>query len=172
MTRARSPRAHTCSGARLHQVNRRHAAEVVPLAVAGEVTLMSAPTHLGRLRALAHEAVDRPGVDELANLLRNVGRLRVALGDVYDLDAEPVREVAPVAAGSWVTCIDLRVGGDVEKRLLDEMGHQPRIRTMGEHGRRRTGVAGAQSERFLAQRIVSPAGGRHGWIGVTTRPGL
>src|ERR1700753_1656383 len=106
------PRAYASARTRLHQVDRSHAAEVVPLTVTWEVTLVSAPTHLRRLGALAHKTVDRPGVDELANFLGNVRRLRVALGDVHDLDAEAVREIAPVAACGRVARIHLRVGGD------------------------------------------------------------
>src|SRR5690242_12526137 len=64
----RRPCAYAGAGARLHEVDGRHATEVVPLAVAGEIPLVSAPAHLARLRPLAHEAVDRPGVDEFAGL--------------------------------------------------------------------------------------------------------
>ena len=70
----RCPGAHAGRRARLHQVDRAAAAEVVPLAVARPVLLVRAPAELGRLRALADEAVDRPGVDELAELLRAARR--------------------------------------------------------------------------------------------------
>ena len=46
------------------------------------------------------EAVDRPGVDELADLLGLLGDLGVALGDVDHLDAEVARQLAPSPRGS------------------------------------------------------------------------
>ena len=62
----RRPAAHARAGPGPLQVDRRVAAAVVPAAVAREVPLVRAPAELGRLAALADEAVDRPGVDELA----------------------------------------------------------------------------------------------------------
>src|SRR6185437_8714296 len=117
----RCPRAHARSGAWLHEINGGHAAEVVALAVAGEITLVSSPAHLARLTALAHEAVDRPGVDELAGLLGHARALGVALGDVNDLHTELTGELAPVGPRGGLAGIHLGVGGNVEQRLLDEM---------------------------------------------------
>jgi hypothetical protein len=65
----RRPGAHARRGARLRQVDRGAAAEVMALAVAREILLVRAPAQLGRLATLADEAVDRPGVDELVGLL-------------------------------------------------------------------------------------------------------
>ena len=53
----------------LVQVDRRAAAADVAPAALGEVPLVRAPAELGRLAALGDEAVDRPGVDELARAL-------------------------------------------------------------------------------------------------------
>ena len=54
---------------------------------------MRAPAHLGRRRAFFAEALDAPGVDELVDLLRLVGDLRVALGAMDDLHAEFLRQL-------------------------------------------------------------------------------
>ena len=117
----RRPAAHPRAGPGLQQVDRRPAAEIVPPAVRREMPLVRAPAQLGRLRAFADEAVDRPGVDELAGLLRDRRDLRVALGDMDRLDAEPLGEARP--AGAVGRRLDRRVGvaGEVEQRLLDEM---------------------------------------------------
>src|SRR5438067_13659632 len=100
MAGARRPGAHARAGAGLRQVDRRQAAEVMALAVARKIALVRAPAHLTRLRALADEAVDRPGVDEFARLLRLGRDLRVALGDVDDLHAEAAGQLAPLGARS------------------------------------------------------------------------
>ena len=52
-----------------------------------QLLLVRAPAHLGRGRAFLAEALDAPGVDELVDLLRLVGDLRVALAAVDDLHA-------------------------------------------------------------------------------------
>src|SRR5207253_9959111 len=83
MPGARRPGAHAGTGAGLHEVDRGEAPGVVALAVAREVALVGPPAHLARLRALAHEAVDRPGIHEFARLLRAARDLGVALGDVH-----------------------------------------------------------------------------------------
>src|SRR5882724_8701248 len=88
MACARRPGAHTCRRTRLHEIDRRHAAEVMPLAVAREVLFVGAPAHLAGLTALADESVDRPGVDELARYLWDGGHLVVTLGDVHHLDTQ------------------------------------------------------------------------------------
>ena len=65
----RRPGAHARRGARPHQIDRRATAEIMPTPVRRQRLLMRAPAEFGRLAALADEAVDRPGVDELARLL-------------------------------------------------------------------------------------------------------
>src|SRR5581483_11620023 len=104
---ARRPRAHARSGTWLHQVDRRHTAEVVSFAVTREIPLVRPPAHLARLRALADKAVDRPRVDELADALGHVGGLRIALGDVDDFHPEALRKLAPVRARAGITGVHL-----------------------------------------------------------------
>jgi hypothetical protein len=134
----------------LHQVDRAAAPEVVPLAVARPVLLVRAPTELGRLRALAHEAVHRPGVDELAELLRLTPDLRVALGDVDHLHAELLRQPPPLLAGRGLGGVQSEIAGQVEQGLLDEMRNQARVGAVRKH-RRRAGFSVAQRQRVLAQ---------------------
>src|SRR6266849_2112618 len=86
----RGPAAHPRRRAGPQQVDRRLAAEIVTPTIRREMPLMRSPTELRGLRALAEKPVDRPGVDEFARLLGDVGDLRVALGDMDDLDAEPL----------------------------------------------------------------------------------
>ncbi len=133
---------------------------------------MRAPTHLARLRALTHEAVDGPCVDELARFLGNPGDLGVALGDVHHFDAQPPGQIAPVAARGRIPRIDVGVRGDIQECLLHEVGHEAGIRPVREHSRRSAGVARAQRQDFLAERIVGAAARRHRRIGVAARPRL
>ena len=142
------------------------------LAVAREVALVRAPAHFTRLAAFTNEAIDRPGVDELAKLLRSVRHLRVAFGDVHNLHAQAPRELAPLGARAGRAGVDLRVGGDVEQRLLEEMRYQPGIGAVGEHRGGRTRVPGPQRQRLIAQRIVGAPARRHGRIGIAARPRL
>src|SRR6185312_7538930 len=123
----RRPGPHARAGTGLHEVDGCHAAEVMPLAVAGKIPLVSSPAHLAGLRPLAHETVDGPGVDELAGLLGSARNLGIALGDVNDFDAELTRELAPLDPGGGLTGIHLGVGGNIEQRLLHEVRHEPRV---------------------------------------------
>src|SRR6185437_7352838 len=166
------PGPHARAGSRLHEVYGGHATEVVPFAGAGEVAFVRSPAHLAGLRALAHEPVDGPGVDELAGLLGHARDLGVALRDVNDLDAQLARELAPFAAGSGLAGVHLRVGGDIEQRLLDEMRYEPRVGAVREHRGRRPRIARTQSQRFLPQSIVGAASGGDSGVGITARPGL
>ena len=170
MPGARRPGTHPRRSARLRQEDGGSATEVVAVAISREMPLVGAPTEFGGLAALAHEAVHRPGVDELARTLAHRRDLRIALGDVDDLDAEGVREPCPILARVRVTRSDAGVGGDVEQRLFHEVGHQTRIGAMGEHRRRCIGSALAQRERVLAQGVVRAARGGKAGIGVAPRP--
>src|SRR5256885_10440038 len=96
MSGPRSPGAHARGRAGLHEVDRATAAEMVALAVGREVLLVRAPAELRGLLAFAHESIHRPGVDEFVELLRLRRELRVALGNVNDLDPELARELTPV----------------------------------------------------------------------------
>src|SRR6202051_3793103 len=93
--------------------------------------LMGAPAEFGGLSALAHEAVDRPGIDELIRRLRHVRHLGVALGDMHDLDAKSPRERSPRLAAAGLSHIHPGIFGDVEQGLLSQVRNQARIRAMG-----------------------------------------
>src|SRR5262249_28550256 len=134
---------HTRTGARLHEINGSHTTEVMALTIARKVLLVRAPPHLARLRPLTDEAVDRPGIHELARPLGDPGQLTVTLRNVHDLDTQLPRQLAPVGPGLRVARIETGILRNVEKRGFDEVRHQARIRTVSHHRRRRAGVAGA-----------------------------
>ena len=133
---------------------------------------MRAPAELGRLAAFADEAVDRPGVDELAEALRHLRDLRVALGDVDHLHLQLVRQRRPLLARARIAGVDAGVGREIQQRLLDEVRHQAGIRAVRQHRRRTVLVRLAQRERFLAQRVIRAPGRRDRRIGVTAGPRL
>ncbi len=162
--RGRRPRAHARAGARLRQVDRGVAAEVVPVAVRRHVLLVRAPAELGRLQAFREEALDRPGVDEHAARLRVAGALGVALGDVDALDAERAASGGPSPRGSAARRRSTPVSrGDVEQRLLDEPRHHAGIGAAAAHRRDAAGTAAAHVEHALAQRIVRALRDRAPW---------
>ncbi len=141
-------------------------------AVAWEVALVGPPAHLTGLTALAHEAIDRPRIDELADFLRLVRTLRVAFGDMDDLHAHTSSQIPPISSGRRISGVDADVRRDVQERLLDEVRDKAGIRAMCEHGRWGTCIACPQRQRFLAHCVVRPFAGRHGGIGVATGPRL
>ena len=61
---------------------------------------------------------------------------------------------------------------EIQQRLLDEVRHQPGIRAVRQHGSRTVLVRLAQSERFLAQRVVGAPGRRDRRVGVAAGPRL
>ncbi len=71
------------------------AARPVPVRAGGLLRFGRADREFRGLHQLVHEAVDRPGVDELVRALRPVGRLRVALGDLDQADAKRLGERRP-----------------------------------------------------------------------------
>jgi hypothetical protein len=134
---------------------------------------MTAPAEFGRLTAFADEAVDRPGVDELADFLRRERHLGVALGDVDHFHAEAWREPRP----SRRACVGSSrrrpvSAGDVQQRLLDEMRHEAGIRAVRDHGRGAARAALPQRQRAFAQRVVRAQRRRQRRIGVAARPRL
>ena len=137
----RRPGAHLGEQAGTVQVDRRVAAERVALAVGRQRLLVRAPAHLGGLAAFGDEAVDRPGVDELAHFLRLGRNLRVALGDVDHLHAQALGELAPALARGRDRRLQAGVAGHVHQRLLGEVRDQARIGAMRDHGRRSALVA-------------------------------
>ncbi len=166
----RRPGAHPRGGAWAQQVDRRVAAEVVPPPVRRQRALVRAPAQLGRLAAFAHEAVDRPGVDELVRRLRPVRDLRVALGDMDRLDAEPLGEQRPVPARRRQRRRRAGVVRDPQQRRLHEMRNEARIGAVRQDcgGPR----PGAQGQRAFAQRIVGALRRVEREVGVAARPGL
>ena len=107
----------------------------MPSPIRREMLLVRPPAELGRLRPFTHEAVHRPGVDELVEFLRVLAHLGIALGDVDDLDAQRLRELRPLLAAGGNLGFEAHVLGDIEERLFDQMGYQAGIRPMSEHGR-------------------------------------
>ena len=118
---------------------------------------MGAPAEFGGLQAFRNEAFDRPGVREHVQRLRRLGALRVALGDVDALDAEPSASASPSPRGRLRLFdeVEAEVGGEIDQRLLDEPGHHARI---GAAAGDRRGAArdccALRREQRLAQRIV------------------
>ena len=170
----RRPGPHPGAGAGPLEVDRGVAAEGVAGAVLGEDALVGAPAQFRRLAALADEAVDRPGVDELAGPLGDVGRLGVALGDVDDLDPEIAGQRPPVGADARraaVGDVPAGVAGDVEQGELDEVGDEAGVGAVGDDRGRRRGL-GLQRQGGLAQGVVRPLRRGQRRIDVGAGPGL
>src|SRR4051812_33080604 len=113
--RCRGPRAYLGARAWLRQVDRGVASEIVTVAVRRHVLLVRAPAQFGGLQAFRAEAFHRPGVDEHAALLRSLGALGVALGDVDALHAEALSEPAPLLTGRGLRRVHAGVTGEIEQ---------------------------------------------------------
>ena len=170
--RGRRPGAHARAGARALQVDRGVAAEVVACAVRRQRLLVRAPAELGRLQAFGDEALDRPGVDELAARLRVAGALGVALGDVDALDAEALHQPRPVLARLRLGDVELEVGREVEQRLLDHPRHHAGIGAAAADRGDAARTAAAHVEHALAQRIVRALRDRSVRVGIEAGPRL
>src|ERR1700733_649711 len=116
--------------------------------------LVGAPAEFGRLHAFGQEAFHRPGVDEDLDRLRLFGALGVALGDMDAFDAGLLGERAPFLAGLRLLELQPEVGGDVQKRLLDEPRHHAGIGAAAGNRRGAAGSLAARRQHGLAQRIV------------------
>ena len=150
------PGAHARAGAGLVQVDRRAAAVGVAHAALGEVTLVRAPAELGRLAALGDEAVDRPGVDELARTLGLARHLGVALGDVDRLHAQVAEQPRPACAVGRLRMRQAGVAGDDQRRLLDQLRDQARVGALGaDRGRTAARARGAAAAAARAARSWS-----------------
>src|SRR5579863_7888150 len=114
MPRLGGPGAHAGARAGTIEVNRAARTVGMAPAVRRKMPLVRTPSEFGGLRSLADEAVDRPGIDELVCLLRHVGHLGVAFGDMHDLDAEGLAEFGPGLAAVRRSGIDAGVRGAVE----------------------------------------------------------
>ena len=166
------PRAHPRAGARALEIDRRVAAEVVPGRAGRHRLLVRAPAELGGLHAFREEALDRPGVDELAPRLGVAGALGVALGDVDALDADALHQPRPVLARLRLDDVELELAGDVEQRLLHHPGHHAGVGAAAAHRGDAAGAAAAQVEHPLAQRVVRALRDRAIAVGVEARPRL
>ena len=164
----RRPRAHARRRAGARQVDRRAAAVLVERRLGRHVPFVGSPAELGGLQPLAEEAFDRPGVDELVGLLRDVGPLRVALGDVDALDAEVAREVRPFRARRRRDRA-AEVGGEPHERVLVEVAHHARVRAVRDDRRRPLALDRAH---LLAQRVVGAHRERLRLVHVAAGPGL
>ena len=133
---------------------------------------MRTPAQLGRLATLAHETIDRPGVHELALALAVTGDLGVPLGDVDRLHPQRLRQRRPTFARCRHGGFPASVAGDVQHRLLDEMGNQTRIGAVGYHRGRPASHRPAGRQRAFPQRIVGTLRRRQGRVGIATFPGL
>ena len=155
------------------QIDRRLAAGLVLVGVRRHPLLVRAPAELGRLQALRHEALDRPGVDERLHRLRLLGALGVALGDVDALDAELPRKLAPLFAGHRLLELEPGVLRDVEQCLLDEPGHHAGIGAAARHRRGAAGLAGALGlHGGFAERVVGARRGSELGVEVEASPRL
>ena len=142
------------------------------MAVRRELVLVRAPAELGRLAALADEAVDRPGVDELVRLLAQLRELGIALGDVHRADAEIAHQPRPVGLRLRRLVPETRIAGHVEERLLEELRDEAGIGALGDHGGRAAAELALHRERALAQRVVGALAGRERVVEIGARPGL
>ena len=171
--RGRRPGAHPGAGAGLRQIDRGAAAEVVAVAVRRQPLLVGAPAELGRLQALRDEALDRPGVDELAARLRRLGALGVALGDVDALDADALHQRAPSPRGSSARRAETPVSrATSSSACLTNQDTMPglapqQFTAVTPPGRRRR-----RSSTRLAQRIVRALRQRELRVVVEARPRL
>src|SRR6185295_479832 len=150
----RRPGAHLGAGTRLRQIDRGAGAEVVAIAVRRQALLVGAVAQLSGLQALRDEALDRPGVDELASRLRRLGALGVALGDVDALDADAPHQRRPILAALRLGNRNAGVAGDVEQRLLDEPRNHAGVGAAAVHHRDAARAFAAEVEHALAERIV------------------
>src|SRR4030095_5690995 len=166
------PGAHARRAARLRELDRALAPEVVLAAVAREVVLVRAPSELRGLAALTHQSVHGPGVNELPRHLRPARDLRVALGDVDDLDAERRGEVRPVLTALRLARLVAGVLGYVEQRLLHEVRYEARVRAVRDDSGRPVAPALAQLEHLLAERVIRAPARGDVRVGVAARPWL
>ena len=134
--RYRRPTAHLRCEPRLFQINSRLASEIVLPAFFRHVLFMRAPSHFRRLASFGIKTVHGPRVDELIHLLRFLGRLRIALGDVDDFNLKFLRERRPFLARFWLHDFLAGIFCDSQKRLLNEVGNEAGICAVRDNCRR------------------------------------
>src|SRR3989344_994428 len=127
------PTAHSGRETWLLKIDGALAAEIMFASVVRKFFFMGTPSHFRRLGAFSGKPVDRPGVDEFAYLLRYGRLLRIALGDMNDLDTEVMRKLCPRLLRRRNVYRETRIGGDIQERLLDEVGNETRVRSVCEY---------------------------------------
>ncbi len=170
--RRRRPGADSRIGAGLVDVDRRAAAGLVEAGVRRRPCLVRAPPELGRLHAFGHKSFDRPGVDEDVARLRVFGALRVALGNMNALDAEPLGERRPLFARPGLGNRLAQVRQEIEQRLLDEPGHHAGVGAAAGNRGCPARVLAPLLEHRLPQRVVRSRLGAEVLRVIETRPGL
>ena len=169
----RRPGPHAGGGAGARQIDRRAAAEIVtPRHRPGSaVSCVPQPSSAGW-----QPSPTKPSIDQVLTnspgCLGDVGDLRVALGDVDDLDAEVAAPGSPSSARSVGAAVSTPgVAGDVQQRLLDEMRDQARDwRHASAPRSARSGRP--QRQRGFPQRVVGALRGVSDEIGIAAGPGL
>ena len=167
--RRRAPRVHARDRPGALQPDRRLAACVMPMAVLREPGFVRAPAEFGRLKALRDETLDRPCVHEDVPRSRHAARLRVALGDVDALDAQPPHHLRP--AGPVARRRDglADIARQCFERLLHEPAHHPGVRAAATDGGGSAGIGPPfRPARPVARRSSSAR--RFRWCRSRTRP--
>ena len=170
--RRRAPGAHARVGARLQHIDRGLRAVLVGAGVLRHPFFVGAPAELGRLHALGDEALDRPGIDELAHGLGGLGALGVALGDMNALDACIHHQPGPFLLRFGLFEGQAEIGGQVQQGLLHEPGHHARIGPAAGHRGRPARLLAPRLEQLLAQIIVGAAFGAFLRVEIEAGPGL
>ena len=169
----RRPAAHAGRDARLRQIDRRAAAEIVAACRrAGNCArAMPQPSSAG-----CEPSETKPSTDQvLTNSLGSFGMVETCVSrSAMWMTLTPSRCASSAHSPRLAGHRRLQAGvcGDVEQRLLHQVRHQPRIGAVRQHRGRRARIAGAQPQRFLAHRVVGALGGRDGRVGVAAGPGL
>src|SRR5687768_13730583 len=165
-TAKRHPTAHACSGARAIKVNGCITAEFMPRSVKGPVTLVAAPSELGRLKALAHESIHRPGIDEFIGLFTLRPYLRIALGDMNGLYFKARCQLGPFYPAYRFFYFHACIGGDIQQGLLDECRSKAGIGAVRQEGRRPFPFFTCESEGFFSQSVIGAQRHRDRPVGI------
>src|SRR6185436_1117160 len=88
-----------------------------------QIQLVHADGDLTRLHQLVHEAIDRPGVDELAVAFRVIADLSIAFGDLNYQDLKIASERCPLLARPWARFSRSQYAIQIEQGTFDEMGY-------------------------------------------------
>src|SRR5512146_70473 len=91
----RCPTAHARSGAGTIEINGCVTTKPVTLASLRPVSLVTAPSELRRLKTLAYEAIDRPGIDKFIALFTPGGSLGISFGNMNGLYIKTEGQLGP-----------------------------------------------------------------------------